>query len=197
MKNPQDAVGQLQAIRMLMERATVYRAISLPAALLGGLLALPSAWLTSSGGGTRFLLVWFSALAIAGSFNTWQLWRQAKRDSRPLNSSGFRLASRALLPPLLAGGVVGGQLALQGHLLACAATWVLCYGLALLASREFAPRSIVHLGTAFFVAGLLAFIFMDSIPEFGGLAPADVLMASTFGLLHLVYAATVATCHPR
>ena len=189
MTSPQDAAGQLQTIRMLMERATVYRAISLPAALLGGLLALPAAWLASSGGGTRFLLVWFSALAIAGSFNLWQLVRQAKEESRPFFSSGFRLAMRALVPPLLAGGVVGGQFALHGHTLPCAATWVLCYGLALLASREFAPRSIVRLGSAFFVVGLLSVIVLGSIPDLGPLTPANVLMAATFGLLHLAYAA--------
>jgi hypothetical protein len=192
MTSPQDAAGQLQTIRMLMERATVYRAISLPAALLGGLLALPAAWLASSGGGSRFLSVWFTALAVTGSFNTWQLARQAKRENRPFLSSGFRLALRALVPPLLAGGVVGAQLAFHDQTLACAATWVLCYGLALLASREFAPRSIVRLGTAFFVVGLLAFIVLSSIPSFGQLTPANVLMAVTFGLLHLVYAAAIA-----
>jgi hypothetical protein len=191
MTSPHDAAGQLQTIRMLMERATVYRAISRPAALLGGLLALPAAWLASTGGNTLFLLVWFSALAIIGSFNTWQLWRQAKRENRPFLSSGLRLAMRALVPPLLAGGVVGGQLVLDGHSLACASTWVLCYGLALLASREFAPRSIVHLGTAFFIAGLLAFALRGSIPSLGALTPANVLMAGTFGLLHLAYAAAI------
>jgi hypothetical protein len=189
---PPDAANQLQTIRLLMERATVYRAISLPAALLGGLLALPAAWLASSGGGSRFVLVWFTALALTGSFNTWQLARQAKQQNRPFFSSGFRLALRALVPPLLAGGLVGGQLALHGHELACAATWVLCYGLALLASREFAPRSIVRLGSAFFVVGLLSVIVLGSIPHLGPLTPANVLMAATFGILHLVYAAAIA-----
>lgn len=197
MTTPQDAAGQLQTIRLLMERATVYRAISLPAALLGGLLALPAAWLASSGGGSRFLLVWFTALGVTGSFNAWQLARQAKRENRPFLSSGLRLALRALAPPLLAGGIVGGQFALQGHELPCAATWVLCYGLALLASREFAPRSIVNLGSAFFVAGLLAFLLRASISSIGPVSPANVLMAATFGLLHLVYAAALALSTPR
>lgn len=192
MTSPQDAAGQLQTIRMLMERATVYRAISLPAALLGGLLAMPTAWFASMGGNVGFLTSWLVALAMTGSFNTWQLARQAKRENRPFISSGLRLAMRALVPPLLAGGVVGVQLALHGHLLVCASTWVLCYGLAMLASREFAPRSIVHLGTAFFVAGLLAFITRDSIPALGALTPANALMAATFGLLHLAYAAAIA-----
>jgi hypothetical protein len=192
MTSPQDAAGQLQTIRMLLERATVYRAISLPAALLGGLLALPAAWLASTGNGARYMAVWFTALAVTGSFNAWQLARQARRESRPFLSSGLRLAMRALAPPLLAGGLVGGQLALRGQSVPCAATWVLCYGLALLASREFAPRSIVHLGTAFFVAGLLAFTCLGAIPALGPLTPANVLMAATFGLLHLAYAAAIA-----
>jgi hypothetical protein len=197
MTSPQDAAGQLQTIRMLMERATVYRAISLPAALLGGLLALPAAWFASTGGNMRFLSVWLAALCVTGCFNTWQLWRQARRENRAFLSSGLRLALRALVPPLLAGGVVGGQLAFHDHLLPCAATWVLCYGLALLASREFAPRSIVRLGTAFFAAGLLSFLLLTSIPVLAALTPANVLMATTFGLLHLVYAAAISLSASR
>jgi hypothetical protein len=197
MTSPQDAAGQLQTIRMLMERATVYRAISRPAALIGGLLALPAAWFASTGGNMRFLSVWLAALCVTGSFNTWQLWRQARRENRAFLSSGLRLALRALVPPLLAGGVVGAQLAFHGQAWACASTWVLCYGLALLASREFAPRSIVRLGTAFFAAGLLAFTLRGSIPSLGALTPANVLMSATFGLLHLAYAAALAARNRR
>ena len=40
MKSPDAAAEHLRTIRSLMERATVYRAISGPGALLGGVLAL-------------------------------------------------------------------------------------------------------------------------------------------------------------
>lgn len=188
----EDAAGQIQTIRAMLERATVYRAISLPGAALGGMLALPAAWLASCGGGMRFLVVWFATLAIVGAFNAWQLARQARRDGRVFFSNGMRLALRALVPPLLAGGVIGGHLAQLGHTTYAAACWILCYGLALLASREFAPQSIARLGTAFFLAGLAGFPAVPGIPSLGPFSPANVLMLATFGLLHLAYAAALA-----
>ena len=66
-------------------------------------------------------------------------------------TSGFRLAFRGLLPPLVAGGLLGGLCALAGSAHWSAALWTLCYGLALLATQEFAPRSLVWLGRTFFL----------------------------------------------
>ena len=83
--------------------------------------------------------------------------------------------------------------------------WITCYGLGLLATRHFAPTSLLRLGWAFVLGGLGAFCHMLRAlsGEFGGTAAgadtitaawhhlfhAQFLMAITFGLFHIIYAA--------
>src|SRR5207244_847980 len=71
------------------------------------------------------------------------------------------------------------------------AYWILFYGLALLATGSFAPRSMQALGAGFFAFGILT--FLPSVRAFSGskYAVAVIHMAFSFGVLHLVYAAAV------
>ena len=194
---PAHAAAQLHTIRSLLERATVYRSISVPGAALGGVAALLAAWFTRAGGTSVWLAVWHSVLLAMALFNTAVLARQSRREGRPLITSGFRLAFRGLLPPLVAGGLLGGLCALAGSAHWSAALWALCYGLALLATQEFAPRSLVWLGRTFFLAGMAATglcVLQQDIdcPWLG-----SAIMATTFGGFHLAYAATVALAPQR
>lgn len=189
------AEEQLTTIRTLLERATVYRALSVPGAALAGVLAGLGAAFGCSGGSGRFLMVWMSVLAAAAVANTLVLARQARTDGRPLFSPGLRLALRGLWPPMLAGGFIGILFAMAGHLEAAAAFWALFYGLSLLATREFAPRSICRLGHAFTLAGLFGVGAAWDI-EAGAFAggagvPAPLFLAATFCAFHLIYAALV------
>ena len=95
------------------------------------------------------------------------------------------------------GGLLGGLCALAGSAHWSAALWALCYGLALLATQEFAPRSLVWLGRTFFLAGMAATglcVLQQDIdcPWLG-----SAIMATTFGGFHLAYAATVALAPQR
>src|SRR5215210_455918 len=96
------AEENLRVIRQLMERATVYRAVAAPSALVAAVLSL----LAASGvyynnevhlvlGRTvrprEFALLWLVVLALAAIANAWFLWREAARDGRPFLSSGMKL----------------------------------------------------------------------------------------------------------
>jgi hypothetical protein len=71
--------------------------------------------------------------------------------------------------------------------------WQMSYGLALLSTVHFAPRSLERLGWAFLATGLamalwIAFGQQDPLAV-GRFHVPDIAMALTFGLFHFVYAA--------
>ncbi|MGI8819347.1 MAG: hypothetical protein ACR2ID_00495 [Chthoniobacterales bacterium] len=207
------AEEHLRAIRSLMERATIYRAISAPTALVGGVTAFAtSSWLawtaTASADADRFSAgfsareftpAWLLALAIVLSANTFFIWREAQRDQRPFLSPGLRLALRSLLPVILVAAIVSlvvwrdpVQRTEDSFLLAL--SWIGFYGLALLSTMNFAPRSLSVLGWSFVVAALVWLLLLSSpgfrfADELHNNLGAVVPMGLTFGLFHLVYAA--------
>lgn len=199
----QDAIEHLRVIRSLLEKAPVYRAISAPAALIGALLALSTAawqtqaaWTDGSLNSKQFMASWLTVLTITGLLNWLLLCREARQRDQPIASERVRAAMRALLPPFLVGGVTGCGVILRGeHLEVAALIWTLCYGLALLATASFSPRSLVLLGWAFVAQGLILFMLWTvdllSLPGANGAASPALLMGLTFGLSHLVYAIAV------
>lgn len=202
----QDALEHLRVIRSLMEKAHIYRAISAPAALLGGVLAVACAgwngWLAAKNAGVVdsgsevFLIQWLAILLVSAVVNVWLLAREAARRGQPLVSDGMRMALRAIAPPLLAGGVLGIGLVvhLQAHVMA-AVVWTVCYGLALLSTASFSPRSLVRLGWVFVLLGLALFWAWAASSDIrllrGDEALASVIMGVTFGLCHLGYGVAV------
>jgi len=197
MADPDPASEHLRVIRQLMERATVYRSISAPVALLGGLAALGLAWWHHEHGMTwqRFLRNWLALFALLSLLNLGLLWRDASRRGLPLLNAGMRLALRALTPPLLVGGLVGLLVAWKTHDMGFVATlWAMCYGLALLATATFAPPSINRLGRAFVAGGLIGFVGNQA----GFFSTGDVnffttpmIMGGLFGLFHVFYGLAV------
>ncbi|WP_395715427.1 hypothetical protein [Prosthecobacter sp.] len=206
MSTTEAALENLQIIRSLMEKAHIYRAVSAPAALTGGVLALAAAgwpvWhaLTNQGAAVMcdncFLYTWLAILGVASVLNVILLAREAARRNQPFISPGMRMALRAFTPPMLVGGVVGIGLIIFLHNLTLAALiWALCYGLSLLGTASFSPRSLIRLGWAFVVTGLLLFVVWATKRDVdllsSDLAPASLVMGITFGLLHVVYALAV------
>lgn len=206
MSTTEAALENLRIIRSLMEKANVYRAISAPAGLAGGLMALfASAWPVQHALATQgealmsdiaFLFVWLAILGIASALNLVLLARDAGHRGQRFVSNGMRMALRAFAPPMLVGGCVGiGLILFLDNLTFAALIWILCYGLALLATAGFSPCSLVRLGWAFVVAGLLLFLAWASNSDIrllsNDLGPASLAMGLTFGLLHVIYALAV------
>lgn len=144
----------------------------------------------------RFLAIWIAILAITSCLNLVLLYREARKRQQPFVSEGMRMAVRAFMPPMLVGGVLGFCLIwFNDDVKLAALVWILCYGLALLATAPFSPRSLVRLGWAFLVAGgALTFLYFAK----GGLgmfqndeAPASLFLGLTFGMLHILYAVAV------
>ncbi|MGI8601420.1 MAG: hypothetical protein ACR2OZ_00300 [Verrucomicrobiales bacterium] len=186
-----DAAEHLRVIRQLMERSTVYRAISAPTAMLGGLCALGLSWWQSTHAlnSASFHRSWLTLFAFLSAVNMFLLWRDARRRGAAFLSPGMKLAMGALAPPLLAGFVFGLNFIIDHSPSMCALSWAVFYGLALLATASFAPASIARLGRAFVLAALI----LLALSRLGAADWLDTsaITALTFGALHILYAAAV------
>ncbi len=206
MNTDHGAEEHLHAIRQLMERATIYRAISAPTALAGGLMsvlvaAVMLAW--QAGGVGRnvgamlFFQVWTLVFLVTLAANTLFIWRGAHTRGEPVVSTAMKLALRSILPSLFAGAAIGACLTITTSLpLLPPLFWVIFYGSGLLSTMNFAPRSIVVLGWSFLFTGIAVLIYLMNesvMPDFDLPSPTRffpaALMGVTFGLYHLVYAA--------
>ena len=210
MTSQQTAIEHLRVIRSLLEKSQTYRSISAPAALFGGTLALLAALaslrishgvITSKLTPDGLLVCWLSILVITTALNFFLLHREASGRAQPFVSEGMRTALRAFLPPMLVGGVLGICLiALRGDTSLAALVWVLCYGLALLSTSHFSPRSLLRLGWGFLVVGLSFTLWHLSQPiqitAEEQTALASLYLGATFGALHIAYAVAVFTRRP-
>jgi hypothetical protein len=190
------AAEHLQTIRTLMERSAVYRRALAPIMVWNGIVGVVEGvlgWKLYPHSGRLFLELWSGAalLAIVGSFLLVR--RQAIKDSEPFWSPPTRRIAQALLPPLFIGGFVN-------LLMICYVTndesvvlnllvvfWLWLYGCAAHAAGFFMTRGMKMFGWAFILAGcalVAVAVFKDRL--FDSVSP-HLLMAATFGGLHLVY----------
>ncbi|MCE0482745.1 MAG: hypothetical protein LV479_00740 [Methylacidiphilales bacterium] len=201
MTDPDYASQQLKVIRSLMERATIYRSLSAPTALVGGLLSFggfATAYYAKHHrhqplSPNEFLIVWLVILSLTCLTNAIFLSRGAAQRGEPFFSSGMKCALSSIAPAFIIAGVLTFVVHRPVHL---ALLWITLYGLGLLATQHFAPKSIVTLGAAFFLTGCGLMVtwkhlFMpDGHTEPSALVVSG-LMAATFGGFHLIYAAAV------
>ena len=201
-----------------MEKATVYRAISAPTALIAGALAIGAAYLgykldphhqdVSVWVQTLdFPLLWGAVLVIVAAANGLFLYSDSRRRGEKFISSGMKMALFALLPSHLTALVLSYIFVYRPAMLVSA--WITLHGLGLLATSHFSPRSMIYLGWAFLIAGFTAlfqvatqqtlpqpYFFSLSVGSFSTpyipfpieVSP-HLLMAITFGGFHLIYAA--------
>ena len=199
--NPSEAEEHLRIIRSLMERATIYRAISAPTALVGGLVSIGvgTALHFSSNPTTRdyegkaamlFLAAWGAVLLVTGLVNVWFLAREARRRGEALFSPAMAKAMRALSPAFLTAAVFTVLFGSGGAFIMLPTIWMICYGLALLSAAQFSPQAIPRLGWAFLIGGLISavVIFGPFDQKNVVLTAPHLLMAITFGGFHLLYA---------
>lgn len=189
------AEQDLRVIRSLMERATIYRAISAPTALCAAVFSLAAAFYIhqSEPRPRTFAIVWLVVLVLALAANTLFVWREARRDQRPFVSSPMTMAIRAVAPCLIIPAALTIWYLTTGYLgaqeLLLVAIWIAFYGLCLLSTSLFAPRSLVVLGWCFLLSALAIPVVTNNVPEdTGALQLPNLLMGLTFGGYHAIYA---------
>jgi hypothetical protein len=201
-----EAEEHLRVIRSLMEKSTIYRAISAPTALVGGasasLVGLLFLTVFKAHAGDPFIFfgAWAAVLAVTGVANTWFVRQDAIRRGDRFISPGMKMALWALAPSHLTAAfatvlaaVLTRNFAVQNVYQVLPALWSVLYGLGLLATAHFAPHSLRKLGWCFLLFGLAATGWWFTPAEFhfgleGG-QMSHAVMAFSFGLFHLIYAA--------
>ncbi|MDZ4743333.1 MAG: hypothetical protein SGI98_07945 [Verrucomicrobiota bacterium] len=200
MNQEQWAQEQLITIRSLMERASLYRAISSPTALFAGALTLVGSYLFNHGFSSlipesplSFYLFWFCLFLVISVFNIIYLGCENRRLGTPLLSRGMRSAVTDFLPSMLTGGILSFLAAYEGfEPMTMVFLWCVFYGLALLSTRNYAPRSLLILGWSFLLVGMI----LACLISFGlfnnpqSTRSGNLLMVLSFGLLHITYGAS-------
>lgn len=194
------ATEHLQVIRTLMERSAVYRRALAPVMIYNGALGTAAAIIGLAAkidSPRSFIAYWgcVAAVAIAGSF--FLVRRQALKESEPFWSPPTRRVTRAMLPPLVAGTIIGAvgfiyvgsappDLANVLGMLLLPVVWIILYGCAFHAAGFFMPRGMRLFGWAFVLGGCA--VLALGIPDWITRGQyAHGLMGCFFGLLHLAY----------
>ena len=197
------AEEHLRVIRSLMERATVYRAISAPTALVGGALTLltsavllmtnspAGSVLANPGAAGRFIAIWIAVMMATLLANALFIWRKTQSEGSPFFTSGLRLAIWSAAPVLMVTVVLTFLFWRNDEpaesLPMLAVVWITCYGLALLSTSSFAPASLRITGWAFLATGVGCMLLFMPLFNTNAARWSLLLMALTFGLYNVIY----------
>lgn len=201
MTTQEEAAEQLKVIRSMMERATIFRALSGETALIGGAVSMTVAWFSEKRQGWPWAAWWLGGLVVVLLFYGFQSYRMKAVNRQRFWGAGMRLALRGALPPLISGGFLGLLFVRGGNDVAAGCMWIMHYGLALLAIREFAPKSMVWLGWAFVTFGVCSLAFVTDVVHLEQhwmmYLNSSRLMAIAFGGFHLIYGGLIVTTGHR
>ena len=189
------AEENLQTIRTLMERASVYRRALAPVSMAAGGMGLIAAGVAEVTGWTadsHFAFYWLAVAFLTGAAALGLVRRQALQAREEFWSPPARRVARALLPMFMAGlglGVLEVMTPVASRdSIRLVALWMILYGGALHSAGFFMRRGLKLLGCAYVLGGLgiLALkLFMTSV-DWTTVDP-HWLMTAAFGLGNLFY----------
>jgi hypothetical protein len=194
------AEENLQTIRTLMERASVYRRALAPIMLFVGSVGVFAAaigFLCHFDSPDAIDSLWMDTAIFAFTGAVLISRRQAFKAKEPFLSPPAKRVVQAMLPSWLAGlisATLFRLVAVNDPQLFwwLPPIWMVLYGLALYGAGFFTLRGIRLLGWCFFLSGLAALVMLAIKSISGPLPPliyAHYLMGFFFGVLHLAYGA--------
>lgn len=182
------AFDNLRYIRDAMERASAFTAISGWGTVVIGAVAVGAAVVARVPATVEgWMGVWMGAALLAVCIGVGTTARKAKRSGVSLTNGPARKFVLALAPPLIAGAVMTGVLYRAGIPQLLPGTWLLLFGVGILAAGAFSVRVVPVMGLCFMVLGTVAFFLP---PAWG-----NMLMAAGFGGLHGVFGTIIARRH--
>jgi hypothetical protein len=181
------AADNLRFIRETMERSGSFTAVPGWGGIAMGVSAAIAALLAHGvrdQGAAAWLSVWLICLAIALVLGTAGVIFKARRSRIPLFHGPGRKFALSMLPPLVVGGLLTIALTRWNLVLALPAVWMLSYGTAVTSGGAFSVRIIPLLGALFIAAGAVTLFLPVGL--------GDLMMALSFGGLHIAFGAVVA-----
>jgi len=188
--NPNWAEENLQTIRTLMERSTLYRRALAPIFIFAGVmgsLAAAAGLIFHLNSPREFGDLWMGTAAVVVVGALFIVRRQAFREHETFWSPPTRRVTQALLPSLVAGMIWGIVISLMGGIIEFLPfIWALFYGCALHSAGFFTSLGVKWFGWVYIGSALVTVVFLTIVQL-------DVnnhlLMGFFFGVLHLVYGA--------
>lgn len=183
------AEADLAFVRAAVERSAHFTAVPGKGGMLMGATALIAAVVaTMQASDARWLTVWLTEAAVAGTIGLVTLIRKAKRRQLPLVVGPARRFGLGLVPALVAGAALTIACIQLGVWSLLPTVWMLCYGVAILGAGAASPAPIVPIvGSVFVACGAIS---IATPPAWG-----DAWMAITFGVTHVVAGAIIARHH--
>ena len=177
--------NQINYIREVMARATTFTAVpgrgmigmglvAVLAAGYGALNLVPPSW----------IVAWLVAVVIAPLVGCGALIAKAKHTGESFQSGVGRKFIMSFLPSLFVGFLISIGLWHTGQVSLMPGVWMLLYGVGTIAGGAYSVRIIPIMGICFLVFGTIA-LFLP-------LAWGNLLMAISFGGLHILFGFIIA-----
>ena len=179
------AVDNLKFIRETMERSTHFTAVPGYGGMLMGATAIVAAYIAYGQPYLRdWLMVWLTEAGLAFAIGLLAMWQKSKIAGQSLFSVPAKKFAFGFAAPLVCGVAITLGLWRYEHYEIMAPVWMLLYGAAVVTGGAFSVRVVPVMGWLFIAAGTLQF----ALPASYG----NIMMAASFGLMHIIFGAVIA-----
>ena len=184
---PQRALEDLRYIRETMERSSAFTATPGWGQVVMGVTALPAAYIAArQTTSDAWLAVWLIEACIAIAIAVPAMYVKARRAGLPLTSGPGRKFAISFVPSMVVAVVLTTALQRLGLTRLLPGVWSLCYGAGIVTGGAFSIPLLPAMGISFLTVGAAALF----LPAWG-----DVLMAVSFGGLHILFGLWIARNH--
>lgn len=182
------ALEHLRVIRQTMERSSAFTAVPGWGIVVMGstaLVASPLAFRQKSAEG--WLAAWLIEALVATTIALVMMHQKATRLSTEILSISGRRLFVGLLPALAAGGLLTIALMRSGPMGMVPGVWLVLYGVAVMQAGAFSVRTVPAMGAGFVLLGAITL----PLSWFWS----NIMLATGFGLLHIVFGIIIARKH--
>lgn len=179
------AMDNVRFIREMMERSTSFTAVPGYGGILMGVTAVVAAYIANTQVYLRdSLITWLIEACLAFAIGLLAMWQKSKIAGQSLFSTPAKKFAFGFTPPLVAGFVITLGLWKYEHYYVMPAVCMVTYGAAVICGGAFSVRAVPVMGWLFIACGALAF----ALPSNYG----NLMMAASFGALHILFGAIIA-----
>lgn len=179
------AIDNLAFIRETMERSASFTAVPGYGGILMGVTAVVAAYIANIQVYLAdSLAVWLVEAALAFCIGLLAMWQKSKLAGQSLISTPSKKFAFSFAPPMVVGVVTVLGLWKFGHYYEMAPVCMLAYGAAVACGGAFSAKVVPVMGWLFMACGAIAFL----LPTNNG----NLMMAISFGGLHIVFGAIIA-----
>ena len=179
------AMDNLRYIRRTMERAGSFTAVPGIGGMLMGSTALAAAWVADhQSAGTGWLMVWLGEALVALAIGLAGAALKSRRFKMALLSGPGKKFVAGFAPSMMAGALLTAVLFRAGQTTVLPGMWLLLYGAAVVSGGWASVRIVPLMGACFMLAGAAALLLPATA--------ADVMLAGSFGGIHIVFGTIIA-----